>query len=287
MQVTELIHALKIPFTITVSPEVTIDRFATVYLVFGNSIHLIDSGVAGADEIIFAYINKQKRKPEEIVSLVLTHSHPDHIGAAKTIQDCSGCSIIAHRGEQPWIEDTDLQFRERPVPGFHELVREPVKIDRFVDGGDQLELEVNLQCHIIHTPGHSKGSISLLFEKEKALFTADALPLPGDLPIYEEISTSVDSINSLKKIEDLEYLFSSWESPIQGKQCIEERIEESLSYLNRIHAAVISKSSDGGAGELMDLCQEVVNELGMPPFAVNPLVAKAFASSIAAERKNR
>jgi len=40
-------------------------------------------------------------------------------------------------------------------------------------------MEKNITSKIIHTPGHSKGSISLLLEEEKSLFTADALIFPS------------------------------------------------------------------------------------------------------------
>ena len=156
MQVTERIHAIKIPFKIPVSPEMTVDRFAFVYLVFGDSIHLIDSGVAGAESIIWEYIKSQGREPKEVASLILTHSHPDHIGAARSIKSQTGCTISAHRQEQNWIEDTEKQFKDRPVPGFKTLVEGPVKVDNLLDGGEILELEKDIICKTIHTPGHSK-----------------------------------------------------------------------------------------------------------------------------------
>ncbi|MCP3932576.1 MAG: MBL fold metallo-hydrolase [Bacteroidetes bacterium] len=282
MQVTEKIHALKIPFKVPISPEMSIDRFAFVYLVFGDKIHLIDSGVAGAEESIYEYIREQGSEPKEIASLILTHSHPDHIGSAKSIKKMTDCTVFAHKLEQDWIENTEQQFKERPVPGFHTLVEGSVGVDKFVTDEDKLELENNIICKIIHTPGHSKGSISLLLEDEKTLFTADALTFPGDLPIYEDISTCITSITTLQKIENLEYLFSSWEPPIQGQEKIDKRMKESITYLQRIHNAVINNCNSEIKQNIMELCKRVVSELGLPPFAVNPLVAKAFASSLSA-----
>ena len=87
MQVTKRMHALKIQFKIPVSPEMTVDRFAFVYLIFGDKIYLIDSGVAGAESAIREYILKQGREPKEVSSLILTHSHPDHLGAAGSIKN--------------------------------------------------------------------------------------------------------------------------------------------------------------------------------------------------------
>jgi glyoxylase-like metal-dependent hydrolase (beta-lactamase superfamily II) len=265
----------------------SVDRFAFVYIIFGDSIHLIDSGVAGAESTIWDYIKKQGHEQKEVSTLILTHSHPDHIGAAKSIKRQTGCTIFAHKHEQKWIEDTEQQFDDRPVPGFQTLVEGSVGVDRLVEGGEILELEKNIICKAIHTPGHSKGSISLLFEEEKSLFTADALAFPGDLPIYEDISTCITSITTLQKIENIENLFSSWEPPIQGQEKIRKRMDESIAYLKRIHTAVINNISNVKDQNIMELCQKVVSELGLPPFAANLLVAKAFASSIAAEQNQK
>jgi len=287
MQVTERIHAIEIPFKIPVSPDMTVDRFTFVYLILGERIHLIDSGVAGAESIIWEYIRKQGREPREISTLILTHSHPDHIGSAQSVKTQTGCTIFAHKHEQDWIENTEQQFKDRPVPGFQMLVEGPVGVDNLVDGGETLELEKDMICKIISTPGHSQGSISLLFEEEKSLFTADALAFPGDLPIYEDISDCIASITTLQKIENVENLFSSWEPPIQGREKISKRMDESIAYLKRIHTAVINNSANEKRQDIMELCHKVVKELGLPPFAANPLVAKAFASSLAAEQSQK
>lgn len=284
MKFTDKIHAVKIPFKVPVAPELAIDRFAFIYLIFGNKIHLIDSGAAGAESIILEYIRGQGREPEEISSLILTHGHPDHIGAARSIKRQTGCTIFAHKNEQNWIEDTEQQFKDRPVPGFQILVEGPVEVDHLVEGGDILELEKDVILSVIHTPGHSSGSISLLYKGERSLFTGDALAFPGDLPIYEDIFACFTSIKTLQKI-DVENLFSSWEPPIQGKEKISKRMDESVAYLERIHDAV-DNNSNGKEG-MMELCQKVVSELGLPPFAANPLVAKAFASSLAPNKLNR
>ena len=287
MKVTERIHAIKIPFKVTVTPEMSVDRFAFVYLVIGNKIHLIDSGVAGANSIVFEYIQEQGREPSEISSLILTHSHPDHIGAARSIKKETGCVVFAHKNEQDWIEDIEKQFNDRPVPGFKMLVEGSVEVDNLVNGGETIELEKDINLKIIHTPGHSKGSISLLFEEEKALFTADTLAFPGDLPIYEDISECISSITTLQNIKNINHLLSSWEPPIYGRDRIKKRMQESIVYLKNIHTAVIKSSKSKKNQNPMELCKIVVKELGLPPFAVNPLIAKAFASSIAAEEQHK
>ena len=286
MQVTDHIHALRIPFRIPISPEKVIDRNVYSYIILGEKITLIDSGVTGAEKIIFDYIRKNGRDPQEISMVILSHSHPDHIGSVKAIKEVTKCKIAAHSGEKDWIEDTEKQFKERPVPGFHTLVGGPVNVGRMLTDDEIVNLGEKITCKVIHTPGHSRGSITFLFDNEKAIITGDSLPLPNDLPIYEDIVASVDSIKKLKKVKNIDILLSSWEDPIHGYERIEKRINDGFLYLRRIHEAVL-KARSQGKENLIELCRYVVSEMGLPPFAANPLVARSFASNLAAiDNKN-
>ena len=281
VQLTKHIHALKIPFKVPVSPEMAVDRFVFSYIVFTDTITLIDTGVKGAEATIFDYIIKNGGDPRQIKSVILSHSHPDHIGSVRSIVETTGCRVLAHKGEKDWIEDTEKQFRERPVPGFPGLVGGPVKIDEFLADGDILKLGTDATCRVIHTPGHSKGSITLMFDSEKAMFTGDSLPVPNDMPIYDDFMASLESINRIKGVKEADVLLQSWEEPLRGYTQIEKRVDDGLSYLQRIHDSV-RKASAKGIKDPMEICRIVVSELGLPPFAANPLVAASIASNLAA-----
>jgi glyoxylase-like metal-dependent hydrolase (beta-lactamase superfamily II) len=58
-------------------------------------------------------------------------------------------------------------------------------------------------------PPWPRGSIALFFEKEGVLFSGDAAPLPGDLPIYENLADCVSSIHKLKQIGKVDSFFSA------------------------------------------------------------------------------
>ena len=199
MQVTPSIHAIRHTFSIPLGSGVALDRFVYSFLVYGDQITLIDTGVAGCEKDIFDYIRSTGRDPSEIALIILTHSHPDHIGAARAIKQLTGCSIAAHPAERAWIEDVDLQNRERPVPGFATLVGGSVSVDHELADGDTVEPDEKRGSEILvfHTPGHSKGSISLFLHSEGALFCGDAVPVAGDIPIYEDAAASALSVNSV------------------------------------------------------------------------------------------
>jgi glyoxylase-like metal-dependent hydrolase (beta-lactamase superfamily II) len=281
MQVTEHLHAVRIPFTIPITPEKTLERIVFAFICMAETITLIDSGVAGAGSLIFNAIREQGRDPAEIAGLILSHSHPDHLGSARAVKDATGCLIWAHANERRWIENTQQQFQDRPVPGFHQLVGGPVPVDRLLRDGENVELGRDVSCTVIHTPGHSAGSISLQFAGDKALFTGDALPLPGDLPIYENIIDCLHSIRKLQNIDGVQVLLSSWEPPVVGQKKIQERMAAAITYLEKIHGAVLAAAT-GKKLDMMELCRRVVAGLGLPPAAVNPLVARSFTSSLAA-----
>jgi len=283
MRVAEGIHALKIPFRLPVGPDDFLERFVYCYLICGDTVCLIDSGVAGSQKIIFDYLASIGRKPQDISILVLTHSHPDHMGAAHAIREATACTVAAHLSEKNWIEDIDLQFRERPVAGFETLVAAPVKVDRILKDGDVLGLGGGFDMEVFHTPGHSRGSLSLFLRKQKVLFCADAVLLPGQLPIYDDNEACVRSVNKLKYMRGVEILLSSWDDPKRGPEVL-RAMDESLIFLRSIQRAVFEVVDEYPTEDLMAMCGQVVRIMGLPPAALNPLVARSLASSLEKKR---
>ena len=112
------VKQIKIDFYVTKE----IKRFVYVYLVETRSgCILIDSGVAGSVTMIEKAILESGHDPGEIKAVFLTHAHPDHIGTAGYFREKYGSRIYASEGERAWIENIDLQFKERPIPNFYNL----------------------------------------------------------------------------------------------------------------------------------------------------------------------
>jgi hydroxyacylglutathione hydrolase len=279
MKVTEHIHALKIPFKLRVGPDKTLDRFVFAYLIFGDQICLIDSGVAGSETIILDYIKKAGRDPREISRLVFTHSHADHIGGSRAIKAQTGCKVAAHIDAKPWIEDVDRQYAERPIGNFYDLVGGSIEIDLGLKDGDQLDLGDGKTLEIFHTPGHSKGAISLLDHHDMALFTGDAVPKPGTVPIYEDVATSIQSIQKLKQIKGLKILIASWDNPQFGAS-VYPSMEAGLQWFQQIHEAVLKETAGSEDLELKQLSTRVLKRLGFPETPLVPIVVTSIGAHL-------
>ncbi len=279
MQINKHVHALRIPFSITTPLGTSIDRFVYVSIISGMEVCLIDTGVASAEEVIFDYLRTIDRKVSDISRIILTHSHPDHIGATRAIKMETGCSVAVHSAEKAWIENVEFQAGERPVPGFHSLVSGSAAVDRALEDGDIIDLACGLKLQVLHTPGHSKGSVSLFLPGYNILFSGDAVPVPGDVPIYEDVLASVNSIERLKGIQGIRHLLASWDEPQKGDRAY-ERMDEGLRYIQRIHNAVLDASSNDPSPEPMQLCGRVLEQLGIPAVAATPLVARSLEAHL-------
>ncbi len=280
MQIVPSIHALRHPFRIPIGPGIALDRFVYSYIVYGETITLIDTGVAGCEAQIFDSIRSTGRTPSEIALIILTHSHPDHIGAARAIQQATTCSIAAHPAERAWIEDVELQNRERSVPGFATLVAGSVQIDNELSDGDSIELEgVRAgELQVIHTPGHSPGSISLFMHGNGVLFSGDAIPVSGDLPVYDDAPASIQSIQRLRRRTGIRVLLSAWDDPRKGEEAYRQ-MDRAVEYLQMIHEAVLA-SAGMGSPDPMELTRKTAAAIGLPPQAVNPLLVRTFAANL-------
>lgn len=279
MKIKGNIHLLRIDFNIRLSPEKVLPRFVNVLLIFGERITLVDTGVKDSEEKIFVYITENGRSYSEIETVILSHSHPDHVGSAARIKELTGCKILAHHAEKKWIENIATQEKERPVPGFSTLVDRSVTIDKFMEHGQILDFGNHQTAKIIHAPGHSAGSVNLFFRNEKVLFTADSIPLKGDIPNYDNARQLLDSLDLIENNIGYEMLLSSWTPAFSDATEIKKLLAEGRSWIEMIDTAV-KANYKGAETAPLDFCRATVNQLGLPPFLVNPIVDNSFRSHL-------
>jgi glyoxylase-like metal-dependent hydrolase (beta-lactamase superfamily II) len=276
MKITDTIHAIKHQFRLSLGQGLYADRSVYSYILFGKKICLIDTGVSTSSPVLLDYLKKANRTPDEISMVLLTHAHPDHIGGCLGIKKNSQASFAVHPLDRPWIEDVEKQYRERPIPNFFELVEGSVPISRDLKEGNVISWDKGKTIRVLETPGHSLGAISLFYEEEGALFSGDAIPAAGTLPIYVDPKASIRSIRKLQKVSGVKYLFSSWHEPISGNQ-IAAVMEEGIRYIERIDKIVSDLEKEtpvtASLGELSLLALE---RLGIKANKVSDIVMASF-----------
>lgn len=123
---------------------------------------VIDPG--GDGESILAEIEK---KELTVRYILVTHGHFDHIGAVKFIKEKTGGLIAIHKLDAENLIDTHKNLSS--YMGFESI---QAKADLLLEHGNVIEFG-GMRCKILHTPGHSEGSISIL--TSGAVFTGDTL----------------------------------------------------------------------------------------------------------------
>lgn len=166
-------------------------RLSRVYLIEDAELTLIDAGMPWSAKPVFRYIERVGRRPSEISRILMTHSHPDHAGGAPRIRRVSGAQVGAHRhdtrrhrsGGHSLDRMGALNAVNAPLPF---LRRTPV--ERLIGEGDIIPVAGGVR--VIHTPGHTPGSVCFLLQEKSLLFSGDtifsdgkfvsrSLPFPG------------------------------------------------------------------------------------------------------------
>jgi len=280
MKIAGSVYAVRIPFRIPAGEGHFMERYVNSFLVADSRACLIDAGVSGSTGLILAMVKDVGKDPGEVSTLVLTHSHPDHIGGAMAIQGATGCIVAAHPAERSWIEDTGLQARERPIPGFSTLVEGPVRIDRLLADGDRIGIGGDRSLAVIHTPGHSPGSISLFLEDEGILIAGDALPVKGAIPVYDDPISSIRSIEKLEGLPGAKILLSSWDSPKKGGE-IRQALSDGKEIIRSLQAAVAEAArKDPGPAAVT---RRVIETLGLPEAAL-PVLSRTVVGHLKAQQ---
>lgn len=135
---------------------------------------------------IFLEITRKSLKP---IILINTHGHIDHIGANLDIKEKFDVPLCIHSLDSPMLKSV-LQSEM----GFFLGAKDSPAPDKFLEDGEAITIGL-CTLKVIHTPGHSPGSISLLFDK--FLLSGDSLFFGGvgrtDLPggSWEELESSI------------------------------------------------------------------------------------------------
>ena len=117
-------------------------------------------------EDVLALIGKHNLQVKQIV---ITHAHIDHVGGAMKLRAATGAPILLNQSDYALLKMIDMQavWVGMAPPG-------KVEIDHSLGQADRVRAG-SLDADVIHTPGHTEGSICLYFPAEKKLIAGDTL----------------------------------------------------------------------------------------------------------------
>jgi glyoxylase-like metal-dependent hydrolase (beta-lactamase superfamily II) len=211
-------------------------RSANVYLIrSGGGLTLVDTGMKGEADEIAIQIQGKGFVLNEVRNIVLTHAHGDHAGNAADLAERMGASVLAHEAEAPFIEQTS----ELPEPAMMKIVNRlggsafdytPVKLMRRLKDEDRVRFLNGWR--ILHTPGHTPGSICLYEQDRHILICGDTLfnknPVTNKMglqPSYPVLTWDKNKLQaSLQKLSTLtiDVLCFGHGDPLIQKDCQEQ-----------------------------------------------------------------
>lgn len=200
-----------------------------IYLIEDDDLTLVDTGMPWSAQQIFKYIESIGRHPTELGRVLITHRHPDHIGGAPGIIRRSEARIMAHRADTNSNKQDAVTLSYMGIFGSLDLPLPFLKrasVNCVLDESTMIPVAGGIK--VLHTPGHTRGSVCYLLEREGLLFSGDtifseygrvsrSMPFPGsDAAQYRQ------SLERLARI-DFDILCGGHGSPLVGNASIKFR----------------------------------------------------------------
>ena len=188
------------------------------YFIDGKKKILVDPGHHSLFGHVKDHLSRLSLSPQDIEIVIITHCHPDHMEGIKMFMSTSTL-IAIHQAEIDFIKEVAPHYGEAlGVSNF-----EP---DILLQEGDMKIGDLTFQ--VIHTPGHSPGSICLYWPEKKALFTGDVIFNQGvgrtDLPggKGEDLRASIRKLSQLQ----VDHLLPGHGDVISGRDLVRANFSE-------------------------------------------------------------
>ena len=184
-----------------------------VYVLTDGPVTIIDPGLFSPTRCIEKSLRKIDLKMKDVRFIIATHYHIDHTGSIGHLRKKSGAQVISHSLDKPFIEGK-RRDRYPHAPWYLKialyfvdlLLHDYVStVDICVKDGEHLKIFGDLE--VVHTPGHTPGSICLYDRTQKILFSGDALQsFDGRVTraketYSEDLNADVQSIQRLSELD--------------------------------------------------------------------------------------
>jgi glyoxylase-like metal-dependent hydrolase (beta-lactamase superfamily II) len=181
---------------------------ADAFLLEDERLTLIDAGMVGSRLLLERYLRRIGRRLDELDRIICTHGHPDHIGGvSELVRDRDDVTVLIHPDDLAGLQRplreamaTAESRGERRGRIIQYLTRAPSDPTPVEDGA---LLPVLGGLRVVHTPGHTPGSICLYLERSRTLFTGDVLQVIRGQLTYASAFFSHDHAGARGSVERL------------------------------------------------------------------------------------
>lgn len=188
---------------------------------------LVDAGISYSDGLVLRKMEELGR--DDLKLIYITHAHIDHYGAANALHEKTGAPIAVHRDDASAMAEgrTELgavrdwkRTSDATLPFIEPLLAiTPTEPDILLDDGDTLE-EYGLDAYVLHTPGHTPGS-STLIVGDRLAFVGDLLASNGEVHAQRSYADNweqvADSVARLKELNPVLIYPGHGSEPITGE----------------------------------------------------------------------
>jgi hydroxyacylglutathione hydrolase len=280
-QVSPHLWAIPLTFFLPTPTGAVAPRLVHAYTITGErESALVDCGTAACADDIVTSIGLAGLAPGGITRLVATHEHADHMGAALPLVQRFNWPVAAHVAARRWLEDAALQRQERPLPQFETLMAGSVHVDQPLEEGDELDLG-ECRLHVLYTPGHSRGSLSLILEPDGVVITGDALISAVAAPFYDDPAAVRATVGKLRGTLVGGRRAVSSHAPTPSLVS-DQALDQTLDLVARMEAAVREARAELGTGDEDALVRRALDLAGWRHQAVMPLTRLTVRAHLAA-----
>jgi len=144
------------------------------YLIRGRRTMLVDTGFPGSADALVKRMTRAGVVPGDVSLILLTHAHPDHAGSAKALAARLGVPVALHPAEHDWARGGEgpippaLNAMGRVIKAITKPHFEAFTPDIALHDGQRLD-DFGVAGRVLHTPGHSPGSITVLLDDGQAI----------------------------------------------------------------------------------------------------------------------
>jgi glyoxylase-like metal-dependent hydrolase (beta-lactamase superfamily II) len=281
------------------------ERFVCVYILTGEERWLmVDTGLADTpSRFVKPYLEQYKLAPQAPPYVLVTHADNDHFGGNAPVKQLyPDSTLLCHILDQAMIEDVELLIRERYdewATGHNLPLNEEAKswvrdtteaapVEILLQGGEQLRLGPRWGVALLHTPGHSRGHLSVYDAGRQIAIIGDAalwISVPDKdgnpvlPPTYRYVDSYKATLNRLLQLP-ISLLLTGHYRPYRD-QDVAMFLLESLAYVERVERALARTLQEAASGRtLRQLIQELSPKLGAWPDAVAHFLAHPLSGHL-------